>query len=323
MIRFCYVAALLLVGCTGSRPDAQQITASDDHYPGEDSLALIYGKSSDGEFSYLCSGAFVALDDRRIEHPRVITAAHCFAEAGPDIQGFYASFDAGKHCLKLGRSWIGDRFSGADIAYSEMDPQETENIGTLKPSPVSLRPAAPIAGDTVWVGGNPDNQGQALSIGYVMNPDYQQPPISGEMGGKDVKLDHRGYVVADINIAPGSSGSLLLSKKGAVGVLSGDFRHDGGFKTTFVTPIARLKPVLLQTESKIQTSWEWQTSPPALHDAPRNAGNIESRKSVRAPSVCWLLASGCTGRARGGPGCCCYGFRQRLGSLIVLGVLRA
>lgn len=62
-------------------------------------------------------------------------------------------------------------------------------------------------------------------------------------------MDYQGYIVADINISPGSSGGLVFSKKGPVGVMSGDFKNDSGFKTVFLTPIARIKPVLLQGES--------------------------------------------------------------------------
>jgi hypothetical protein len=192
----------------------------------------------------------VALDDRRVPQPGILTASHCFADAPPDAQGYYASFDDGKTHMKLGRAWMGDRFAGGDIAFVEVEPQRKGQVGVklripnAQPLRVTLTPPAIAAGDDVWTWGNPDNQGRALAVGYVMNPNYRKPPISGTVEGKDVLLDMRGYIVVDINTAPGSSGGLLLGNDGPIGVFSSDFHHERGFRTAFVTPVARLGPLL-------------------------------------------------------------------------------
>lgn len=251
MMRFHSVLVLLtclLLGCAASAPDAAPVSAGKLRYPGEASLALLYTKAASGEMLYLCSATLVALDDRRVPQPGILTASHCFADAPPDIQGYYASFDDGKSHIKLGRAWMGDRFAGSDIAFVELDPppttQATMEHRMPPPLPVTLASPAVVAGNDVWTWGNPDNQGRALAVGYVMNPDYRKPPISGTVDGKDVLLDMRGYIVVDINTAPGSSGGLLFGDNGPVGVLSSDFQHERGFRTAFVTPVARLEPLL-------------------------------------------------------------------------------
>ncbi len=253
MMRFHSALVLLtclLLGCTSSDPDAVPDAAGKPRYPGEASLALLYTKTADGEMNYLCSATLVALDDRRVPQPGILTAAHCFADAPPDAQGYYASFDDGKTHMKLGRAWMGDRFAGGDIAFVELEPPPTTQTTTKHrmptPLPVTLAPPVVAAGDNVWTWGNPDNQGRALAVGYVMNPEYRKPPISGTVDGKDVLLDMRGYIVIDINTAPGSSGGLLLGGNGAIGVFSSDFHHERGFRTAFVTPVARLEPQLSQ-----------------------------------------------------------------------------
>jgi hypothetical protein len=229
-----------------------QVSAGKPRYPGEATLALLYSKTADGEMRYLCSATLVALNDGRFPQPGILTASHCFADAPPDTQGYYASFDDGKTHVKLGRAWMGDRFDGGDIAFVELEPQqkgqETAALLTANAQPLTLTltPATVVAGDDVWTWGNPDNQGRALAVGYVMNPDYRKPPIRGTVDGKDVLLDMRGYIVVDINTAPGSSGGLLLGDNGPIGVFSSDFQHERGFRTAFVTPVTRLGPLLSQ-----------------------------------------------------------------------------
>lgn len=256
MLRFHAASAALtclLIGCTAGKPDATPAPVVEPRYPGEASLTLLYTKTADGAMNFLCSGTLVALDDRRVPQPGVLTAAHCFVDAPPDTKGYYASFDDGKTHAKLGLAWMGDRFDGGDIAFVELEPQRNGQE-TVKPRmppnaralPVTLTPPSVAAGDDVWTWGNPDNQGRALTVGYVMNPDYRKPPIDGTVDGKDVTLDMRGYIVVDINTAPGSSGGLLLGRNGPIGVFSSDFFHERGFRTAFVTPIARLKPMLSQ-----------------------------------------------------------------------------
>ena len=242
--------ACLLLGCKASIPDAATDGPGKPRYPGDASLALLYVQKAGGEMDYICSAMLVALDDRRVPQPGILTAAHCLADAPADTQGYYASFDDGKSHLKLGRAWMGDRFAGYDIAFVELEPAPTAQPATEHrmpiPLPVTLTPRAVNAGDDVWTWGNPDNQGRALAVGYVMNPDYRKPPITGTVDGKDVLLDMRGYIVIDINTAPGSSGGLLLGKDGAIGVFSSDFQHERGFRTAFVTPVARLEALLSQ-----------------------------------------------------------------------------
>jgi hypothetical protein len=250
MLRFHTALALsacLLLGCDANRPDAAPTAVAQPRYPGEASLALLYVKAGDGKMYYLCSATLVALDDRRVPQPGVLTAAHCFQKIVPDGKGYYVSFDEGKTHTKLGRAWLGDRLAGSDIAFIELAPPKTQGTATPplpSPLPVTLSPPSLIAGDEVWTWGNPDDQGRALSVGYVMNPRYRKPPIGGTVDGKAVSLDMRGYIVVDINTAPGSSGGLLLGRSGPIGVNSSDFVHERGYKSAFVTPIDRLGPLL-------------------------------------------------------------------------------
>lgn len=259
MSRFPTVFALLpwlLTGCaaetTGLSAAEPTVAAASQsastRYQGEASLTLLYTRTADGTMSFLCSGTLVALEDRRTQQPGILTAAHCFDDVRTGVDGYYASFDDGKRYVKLTRAWIGDRFAGADIAFIEFEtPLPIQAAPRLQPSaamPLSLAPRPIDAGEHVWTWGNPDDQGRALAVGYVMNPDYRKPPISGKMQGKDVQLDMRGYIVVDINTAPGSSGGSLLSANGIVGVFSADFQHERGFKTAFVTPVDRLAPLL-------------------------------------------------------------------------------
>ncbi len=250
MLRFNMAFAMfacLLLGCEASRPDAAPTAAAKPRFPGNASLALLYTKTADGEMNYLCSATLIAFDDRRVPQPGILTASHCFADGPPDAEGHYASFDDGKTHVKLGRAWMGDRFAGGDIAFIELELPKTQGTSAPRlPTPltVTLAPPTVAAGDEVWTWGNPDNQGRALAVGYVMNPNYRKPPISGTVDGKEVLLDMRGYIVTDINTAPGSSGGLLLGRNGAIGVFSSDFQHERGFKTAFVTPIDRLASLL-------------------------------------------------------------------------------
>lgn len=252
MIRICSAFALcvwLLMGCKANAADAQQRandTANNPRYAGETAMVLLYGRTAKGDTAFLCSGAFVALGDPRVAQQGILTASHCFTEADPDTRAFLASFDDGKTFHTLRRAWMGDNLAGADIAFAEFDGSTTDNLRTYAPLPVAFDPAAPAAGAPLWTWGNPDNQGRALTLGYVMNPSYRKPPISGTLDGKEVMLDLRGCIVAELSIAPGSSGGMVIGEQGLVGVVSSDFTHENGFKTTFITPIARLKPLLSQ-----------------------------------------------------------------------------
>jgi hypothetical protein len=259
MLRSCSALTLfagLLMGCQADTPhDSARVTASKTisapRYPGESALVLLYARDAKGDTAYLCSGAFVTLDDPRSTQPGILTASHCFAGAEPDTEAFLASFDNGNSFHPLTRAWIGDHMSGADIAFAIFDPSLKDALRAYSPLDVALPPTALAGGDAVWTWGNPDDQGRALTLGYVMNPEYQKPPISGTIEGNDVMLDLSGYIVAELNIAPGSSGGTVLAQQGVIGVVSSDFMHSSGFRTTFVTPVARLKPLLAHSPKSI------------------------------------------------------------------------
>ncbi len=246
--------ACLLVGCGANIADtpakatgetAPQTTGA-PRYAGESALVLLYTRNAKGDTRFLCSGALVTLDASLAAQPGILTAAHCFAEPDPDVHAFLASFDDGKSFHALKQAWVGDNMAGADIAFAEFDPSLKDTLRAQASLPVALAPPAVTAGDPLWSWGNPDNQGRALTLGYVMNSAYQKPPISGSIDGADVTLDLRGYIVTELNTAPGSSGGMVLSQHGVIGVVSSDFLHDKHFKTVFVTPIARLKPLFAQ-----------------------------------------------------------------------------
>jgi hypothetical protein len=250
MLRFHWSLALLtclLLGCEASRPEAAPTAAAQLRYPGEASLAQLYRKTADGQMQFFCSAGLVALDDQRVPKPGILTASHCFEEVLPDIEGYYASFDDGKTHVKLGLAWLGDRYAAGDIAYVELVLPKAQGAAAPSlpsPLPVTLAPQPLTAGDEVWTWSNPDDQGRALSVGYVMNPRYRKPPIGGTVHGQEVFLDMRGYIVTDLNTAPGSSGGLLLGRNGPIGVNSGEFVHERGFRSAFATPIDRLGPLL-------------------------------------------------------------------------------
>jgi|GEM_PF-4283525 len=246
--------ACLLLGCRANTSDPAAKTTGETapqttgapRYAGESALALLYTRDAKGDTAYICSGALVTLDDPRTAQPGILTASHCFTETDPDNHTFLASLDDGNSFHDLKHAWMGDNMTGADIAFAEFDPSLKDTLRAHASLPVALAPPAINAGDSLWTWSNPDNQGRALTLGYVMNPEYRKPPISGTIEGSDVLLDLRGYIVTELNIAPGSSGGMVLSEHGLIGVVSADFMHSSQFKTVFVTPIARLKTVLAQ-----------------------------------------------------------------------------
>ncbi len=249
-MRYLVLAAGFLAGCNAPPPDGVAHPPSAERFTGKRSVALIYIEQENGTFSFACSGAYVTPEGGPAKGPGVLTASHCFSDVDPSTRGFYASFDGGEHFLKLGRAWVGDRFKGADISFVELEAQASGGSGLPTPMVVPVRASGIAEGDQVWTWANADNKGVALAVGYVMNAAYKEKPIEGTLGSEKVMVDLHGYHVADINTSPGSSGGVMMTAGGAVvGVLSSDYRHESGFKITFVTPIERLSSVLSQPPS--------------------------------------------------------------------------
>lgn len=261
-MRILFPIIILLAGCAERVAETPGSRSNASPFAGKPSSALIYARLENGKHSFLCSAAYVTVEGSPARAPGILTASHCLFDAPPDVRGYDASFDEGESFVKLGKAWLGDRFSGADIGFVELDAPVTSKAGSPTPVPLSLRVAGVAEGEQVWTWGNPENRGLMLSVGRIMNANYRQKPIEGMLGGRQVTIDLRGYHVVDISTGQGSSGGLLFANGGVIGVLSSDFRHDSGFKTTFVTPIARLAPVLSQPPSEVLPSTSPQPAKP-------------------------------------------------------------
>lgn len=257
--------ACLLPGCRANPIPAMPAESTDEtavqtagtaRYAGESALVLLYSQDTNGDNSYLCSGALVTLDDPRTAQPGILTASHCFTDADPDAHAFVASFDDGNSFHVLKHAWLGDNMRGADIAFAEFDAASNDTVRAHTSLRVALTPSTLIAGDPLWTWGNPDDQGRALTLGYVMNPEYRKPPITGTIDRSEALLDLRGYIVTELNTAPGSSGGVVLGQHGVIGVVSADFKHSSQFRTVFVTPVARLEPLLARPPEAIGKRWE-------------------------------------------------------------------
>lgn len=235
---------MVLAACTERAPESR---FNGVPFAGRPSTALIYGLSENGRYSFLCSAAYVALQGSPARAPGLLTATHCFTSGDPSIRGCYASFDEGVSFLSLGRAWLGDERKAADIAFVELDAQDAAKAGAVTPLAVSLRDPGVAEGEQVWAWGNPDNQGIALTVGRIMKTSFREKPMQAEPAGEAPQFDQSGYLVIDMTSSPGSSGGLVMAKRGAVGVFSTDALSAGNaFKTMQITPIARLGPVLSQ-----------------------------------------------------------------------------
>ena len=237
---------LVIGGCDMLRESATSHTPSSS-FP-QLHFAKLLQDTNGGPPGFICSAALVSIRSGTFNADAVLTAAHCFDDGSGHDQ-FSVLLDRDKPPIKLTKIFRGDRYAGKDIALALVEPSDIAKLTSAKPYPIDLSEANVSAGDEVWTWGNPDNIGTSLIRGYVMNASYEHQPVTGTIGNQEKELDFNGHYFVDMNCSSGCSGALVFHKSGAIGVVSGDFISNDGFRGYFIVPLPRLASILQNERS--------------------------------------------------------------------------